>query len=78
MKTVIVQNENLKFTPIQIALTIESLEELVELAARLNLPHGHLIEENRHYSDLSLPKDTTTYELWKELDNQVEKLVEKR
>lgn len=65
MKAKITQNKK-AFEPIEVKITIESLEELRELCKRLHLGINYVNDGTCSYGNITA--DTTTV-LWKELDN---------
>lgn len=72
MKAEITQNKK-AFEPIEVKITIESMEELNDLCSRLDL---HYSDVNNHKTDMYDELTTEEYSngLWKLLDNLYQSL----
>ena len=58
------------FTPIEVKITLESKEELIELWKRLNLATATVDEGNNHYDTYN--SNASGFEqLWDKLDNML-------
>lgn len=65
MKVELIENKNKKFEPIKLNITIEKLEELIELIKRINISISDLNEIDVDYIEICRNTTTELYKILK-------------